>query len=95
MQSLAILESNLEVLLTQYHDLQQQVLNLQQENDNQREEMMRTHAELVQLKEDYKHLETAHALLVENIDDEHRDRAKQRLSNIIAQVERAIEVLTK
>jgi uncharacterized phage-like protein YoqJ len=56
---------------------------------------MRTHAVLVQLKEDYKHLETAHALLVENIDDEHRDRAKQRLSNIIAQVERAIEVLTK
>lgn len=95
MKSLALLESNLATLLVQYRDLQQQVLDLQRENDKQREEIMRTHAELVQLQSDYKHLESAHALLAENTDDEQRDRVRQRLNNLIAQIDRAINVLAQ
>jgi hypothetical protein len=56
-------------------------------------EIMQTHAELVQLQTDYRHLETAHAILAENTDGEQRNRVKQRLTNLIAQVDRAIEVL--
>jgi predicted nuclease with TOPRIM domain len=93
MKSLATLESNVEVLLTKYRQLQQQLLDLQQENQRQREEMMRTHADYLQLKADYNHLETAYALLAEQTDGEQRDRVRQRLNNLIAQVDRALEAL--
>ena len=93
MKSLATLESNVEALLTQYRQLQQQLLDLQQENERQRKEMMRTPADDLQLKADYNHLETAYALLAEQTDGEQRDRVRQRLTNLIAQVDRALEAL--
>jgi peptidoglycan hydrolase CwlO-like protein len=93
MKSLAILEDNVNVLLAQYRDLQQQLLDLQQKNQSQREEIMRSHAELVKLRAEYNHLETAYALLAENTDGEQRDRVRQRITNLIAQVDRALEAL--
>ena len=93
MKSLLTLESHLQLLIQQYQELQQQLADLQNENERQRDEIMRTHAELVQLQADYKHLETAHALLTEDTHSVHRDRVKQRLSNLIAQVDRALEAL--
>ena len=93
MKSLAILEDNVNVLLAQYRDLQQQLLDLQQKNQSQREEIMRSHAELVKLRVEYNHLETAYALLAENTDGEQRDRVRQRITNLIAQVDRALEAL--
>lgn len=93
MKSLAILEDNVNVLLAQYRDLQQQLLDLQQKNQSQREEIMRSHAELVKLRAEYNHLETAYALLAENTDGEQRDRVRQRITNLIAQVDRALDAL--
>ena len=93
MESLVQLEYNLQQLLEQHNQLKQQLLDLQRENERQREEIMQSYAELVALKNDYKHLETAYALLAENTDEAQRDRVKQRLSNLIAQVDRAIEAL--
>ena len=93
MESLVSLENNVQALLEQYELLKQQLLDLQQENDRQRDEIIRTHAELVQIKADYKHLETAYALLSENTDDEQRERVRTRLTNMIAQIDRAIEAL--
>ena len=93
MESLVQLEYNLQQLLEQHNQLKQQLLDLQRENERQREEIMQSYAELVALKNDYKHLETAYALLAENTDDAQRERVKQRLSNLIAQVDRAIEAL--
>ncbi len=93
MESLSTLESNIRVLLSQYQEMQHQVLELQQEYERQRKEMMRTHAELVQLKADYNHLETAHALLSESIDPDQRDKVRQRIANLIAQIDRALEAL--
>lgn len=93
MESLVQLEYNLQQLLEQHNQLKQQLLDLQRENERQREEIMQSYAELVTLKNDYKHLETAYALLAENTDEAQRERVKQRLSNLIAQVDRAIEAL--
>lgn len=93
MESLVSLENNVQALLEQYELLKQQLLELQQENERQRDEIIRTHAELVQIKADYKHLETAYALLSENTDDEQRERVRTRLTNMIAQIDRAIEAL--
>lgn len=93
MESLVQLEDNLQQLLEQHNQLKQQLLDLQRENERQREEIMQSYAELVTLKNDYKHLETAYALLAENTDEVQRERVKKRLSNLIAQVDRAIEAL--
>lgn len=93
MESLVQLEYNLQQLLEQHNQLKQQLLDLQRENERQREEIMQSYAELVTLKNDYKHLETAYALLAENTDEAQRERVKQRLGNLIAQVDRAIEAL--
>lgn len=93
MESLVQLEYNLQQLLEQHNQLKQQLLDLQRENERQREEIMQSYAELVALKNDYKHLETAYALLAENTDEAQRERVKQRLSNLIAQVDRAMEAL--
>ena len=93
MDSLISLENNVQALLEQYDLLKQQVLDLQQENERQRDEIIRTHAELVQIKADYKHLETAYALLSEDTDNEQRERVRTRLTNMIAQIDRAIEAL--
>lgn len=93
MESLSTLETNIKVLLEQYQGVQQQVLQLTQDLERQRKEMMRTHAELVQLKADYNHLETAHALLSESIDPDQRDKVRQRIANLIAQIDRALEAL--
>ena len=93
MESLVSLENNVQALLEQYELLKQQLLDLQQENERQRDEIIRTHAELVQIKADYKHLETAYALLSENTDEQQRERVRTRLTNMIAQVDRAIEAL--
>lgn len=93
MESLVQLEYNLQQLLEQHNQLKQQLLDLQRENERQREEIRQSYAELVTLKNDYKHLETAYALLAENTDEAQRERVKQRLGNLIAQVDRAIEAL--
>lgn len=93
MESLVQLEDNLQQLLEQHNQLKQQLLDLQRENERQREEIRQSYAELVTLKNDYKHLETAYALLAENTDEAQRERVKQRLGNLIAQVDRAIEAL--
>ena len=93
MESLVQLEDNLQQLLEQHNQLKQQLLDLQRENERQREEIRQSYAELVTLKNDYKHLETAYALLAENTDEVQRERVKKRLSNLIAQVDRAIEAL--
>lgn len=93
MDSLILLDTNLHALLARYQELQQQLLALQAENEQQRDEIMRSHAELVKLKADYNHLETAHALLAETIDPEQRDKVRQRVNNLIAQIDRALEAL--
>lgn len=93
MESLESLEHNLRDLLNHYEAQQQQIAALQEENQRQREEIIRTHAELVKLKSDYNHLHTAHALVANDVEDKERIRARQRITNLIAQVDRAIEVL--
>ena len=92
-KSLHALENNIQQLLEQYVAQQQQIAELTLQNESQRDEIIRTHAELSQLKEDYKHLETAYVLVAENVDEEQRDRVKQRITNLIAQVDRALEAL--
>ena len=96
MQSLEQLEQNIIQLLSQYQELQLQVKALQEENQRQREEIIQTHADLQQLKRDYSKLHTAHTmLLASDATAEDRAKAKQKITNIILQIDKAIEALTQ
>ena len=69
---------------------------LQEENQRQRDEIIQTHADIQQLKRDYNKLHTAHTmLLAEEATAEDRAKAKQKITNIILQIDKAIEALTQ
>ncbi len=96
MQSLEQLEQNIIQLLSQYQELQLQVKALQEENQRQRDEIIQTHADIQQLKQDYNKLHTAHTmLLASEATAEDRAKAKQKITNIILQIDKAIEALTQ
>ena len=94
MLSLSQLSQNLTQLLVQYQELQEQVRLLKEENIRQREEILLSHTELQQLKKEYARLPTAHALITsDEQNEEERQKAKQRLTAIISQIDKALEVL--
>lgn len=94
MDSLVQLEQNLQQLLAQYQELQEEMRLLKEENIRQREEILQSHAELQLLKKDYKRLQTAHALIMtEGSNEEDRLKAKQRISALISQIDKALDVL--
>jgi oligoendopeptidase F len=92
--SLTSLEQNLHLLLSQYNELQEQMRLLKEENIRQREEILQSHADLQQLKQEYNRLQAAHALITDDErNEEERQKAKQRLTSIISQIDKALEVL--
>lgn len=94
MDSLVLLEQNIQQLLVQYQELQEQVRLLKEENIRQREEILQSHADIQQLKKDYNRLQTAHALIAEEgLSEEERQKARQRLTSIISQIDKALAVL--
>lgn len=94
MDSLVLLEQNITQLLAQYQELQEQVRLLKEENIQQREEILQSHADLQQLKKDYNRLQTAHALISEEgLNEEERQKVRQRLTSIISQIDKALAVL--
>ena len=96
MESLEQLEQNLLQLLNQYQELQLQVQSLQEENQRQRDEIIQAHADILQLKRDYNKLHTAHTmLLASQAKAEDRAKAKQKITNIILQIDKALEALTQ
>jgi uncharacterized protein YbgA (DUF1722 family) len=96
MKSLDYLEQNVRQLLEQHQELKLHLMALQEENQRQREEIIQTHSEIQQLKSEYTKLYTAHTiLLAKDATQEDRARAKQKITNIILQLDKAIEALTQ
>jgi hypothetical protein len=92
--SLAALEQNLNQFLKQYQELQHQLSLLKEENIRQREEILQSHAELQQLKREYARLQAAHTLLAgDEMNEEERQKAKQRLTSLISQIDKALQIL--
>lgn len=87
---LATLEEKINTLLNDNELLRQQVEQLQDANNRQRQEMIRTHAELNTLRQDYKYLRMAHALLTESPE---RDIVRRQLTNMIHLVDKALDNL--
>lgn len=94
MDALLELEGNISLLIQRCRAQQQQINELCATNQRQQDEIMQAHAQIVQLKKEYNHLCVAHALLTDDPEKAtQREKTKQQLTNIIARIDRAIEIL--
>ena len=91
MQALDDLSQNVHLLLERYEALQRENAQLREDIERQRQELIRTHSELVELQQKNRRLATANAMT----SAENSEEATKRLNALIAQVDRAIAVLKK
>lgn len=91
MQALDDLSQNVRVLLERYEALQQENATLRLDIEKQRQELIRTHSELLELQQKNRRIATANALTAV----ESQEEAYKRINALIAQVDRAIAVLKK
>ena len=91
MQSLDDLSQNVQLLLQRYQALRKENVQLREDVDRQRQELIRTHADLLDLQQKNRRLATANALTAAETNEE----ALKRLNALIAQLDRAINALKK
>lgn len=91
MQALDDLSQNVRVLLERYEALQQENATLRLDIEKQRQELIRTHSELLELQQKNRRIATANALTAA----ESQEEAYKRINALIAQVDRAIAALKK
>ena len=91
MKALSELSRNLHTLLERYQALQQENASLREDIERQRQELIRTHSELLALQQQNKRLATVNAMT----SAESSEEALKRLNALIAQVDRAINALKK
>ena len=91
MQSLSDLSQNVHLLLERYQALQQENASLREQTERQRQELIRTHSELLDLQHKNKRSATANAMSAAETSEE----ALKRLNTLIAQVDRAINALKR
>lgn len=91
MQALDELSQNVHVLLERYTALQQENAQLRLDIEKQRQELIRTHSELLDLQQKNRRIATANALT----SAEGAEEATKRLNALIAQIDRAIAALKR
>lgn len=91
MKALDELSQNVHLLLERYQALQQENAQLRLDIEKQRQELIRTHSELLDLQQKNRRIATANALT----SAEGAEEATKRLNALIAQVDRAIAALKK
>ena len=91
MQALDELSANLRVLLERYEALQQENTRLREDAEKQRQELIRTHSELLELQQKNRRMATANAMS----SAETAEEATKRINALIAQVDRAIAALKR
>ena len=91
MKALSELSRNLHTLLERYQALQQENAALKEGIERQRQELIRTHGELLELQQKNRRLSVANAMS----SAENSEEATKRLNALIAQVDRAIAALKK
>lgn len=91
MQALDELSQNVHLLLERYQALQQENAQLRLDAEKQRQELIRTHSELLDLQQKNRRIATANALT----SAEGAEEATKRLNALIAQIDRAIAALKR
>ena len=91
MEALNSLSQNVRLLLDRFTTLQEENAALKEEIERQRQELIRTHGELLELQQKNRRIATANALT----SAEGAEEATKRLNALIAQVDRAINALKR
>lgn len=91
-EEIALLEKQIKQLIEQHHVLSEQVNTLLKNNDQQRKEVIRSHAEIQDLLKQNRELKTALALVE---DSEGKDIARRRINALINKIDRTIELLNE
>jgi hypothetical protein len=91
MQALDDLSLNVRALVEQYTALQAENARLKEDSERQRNELIRTHSELLALQQQNRRMATANAMSAA----EGREEATKRINALIAQVDRAIGALKR
>lgn len=91
MKALDELSQNVHLLLERYQALQQENAQLRLDIEKQRQELIRTHSELLDLQQKNRRIATANALN----SAEGAEEATKRLNALIAQIDRAIAALKR
>lgn len=91
-EEIALLEKQIKQLIEQHHVLSEQVKTLLKNNDQQRQEVIRSHAEIQNLQKQNRELKTALALVD---DSEGKDVARRRINALIDKIDRTIELLNE
>lgn len=91
-EEIALLEKQINQLIEQHHVLSEQVKTLLKNNDQQRQEVIRSHAEIQDLQKQNRELKTALALVE---DSEGKDIARRRINALINKIDRTIELLNE
>ena len=91
MQALDDLSRNLHILLERYEALQRENAQLREDAEKQRQELIRTHSELLELQQKNRRMATAEAMS----SAETAEEATKRINALIAQVDRAIAALKR
>lgn len=89
-ETIQALETSVGRLIYEHQQLRHELTVLKDANEHQREELLRTHAELKQLRDENRRLQTAHALVA---DSPERDKARRQLTSIINKVDKTLELL--
>ena len=91
MQVLDEFSQNVYLLLERYEALRQENAALKEDVERQRQELIRTHSELLELQQQNKRIAVVNALCSE----EGNELALKRINALIAQVDRAINALKR
>lgn len=91
-EEIALLEKQIKQLIEQHHVLSEQVKTLLKNNDQQRQEVIRSHAEIQDLQKQNRELKTALALVD---DSEGKDVARRKINVLIDKIDRTIELLNE
>ncbi len=91
MQVLDDLSQNVHLLLERYEALQQENARLKEDVERQRQELIRTHSELLELQQKNRRIAVVNAMNTA----ENSEEATKRLNALIAQVDRAINALKR
>lgn len=91
MLALDDLSQNVHILLERFQALQQENASLREEVERQRQELIRTHSELLDLQQKNRRIALANAMSTA----ENNEEAMKRINALIAQVDRAIVALKR
>lgn len=91
MQVLDDLSQNVRDLLERYEALQQENARLKEDIEKQRQELIRTHSELLELQQKNRRIAVVNAMNTA----ENSEEATKRLNALIAQIDRAINALKR